>query len=109
MVESQLIKLKKRINPEDLPKTDSILEAHLEDAKWTIQNRRFPCGDFPEDLESQYLNLQIRIALEMFNKEGAEGQTGHSENGTNRSYETAGVSNSLLSEILPRVSVIERS
>lgn len=102
----QLSKLKKRISSENLP-SDDVLESYLEDAKSIILNRRFPFG-FSEDteIEPQYLNLQIRIALELLNKEGAEGQTSHSENGINRSYENSGVSETLLCEILPKVKVI---
>lgn len=102
----QLDKLKARIDQGDLPEDDVRLVAYLEDAKMAIQNRRFPCGGSPEELEPQYLNLQIRIALELFNKEGIEGQTAHSENGINRSYQNPGVSSSLLSEVTPKVKVL---
>jgi hypothetical protein len=39
--------------------------------------------------------------VELFSKMGAEGQTAHNENGINRTYESAGVSNSLLRRIVP--------
>lgn len=106
-VTTQLEKLKKRILTEDLPKDDAVLEAYLDDAKSIILNCRFPFGYTDEmEIEPQYLNLQIRIALEIFNKEGSEGQTGHSENGISRIYESAGISKSLLQEILPKAKVL---
>ena len=51
-------------------------------------------------------DLQIRIAVEMFNKRGAEGEIAHSENGVSRSYASANVSEDLLKEITPKVGVV---
>lgn len=55
------------------------------------------------DVETKYLTMQIKIAVELFNKQGVEGEISHSENGINRSYETADVSNALLRQITPMV------
>lgn len=52
-------------------------------------------------VEPQYMNTQVKIAIEMYNKQGVEGQTSHSENGLSRSYETGNISKSLLDEITP--------
>lgn len=52
-------------------------------------------------VETKYLNIQIQIAIELYNKRGAEGEVGHSELGIARSYEKADVSDSLLSKITP--------
>lgn len=54
-----------------------------------------------DTIEAKYLNIQIKIAVEIFNKLGAEGEISHSENGMARSYESADVSPSLLSMITP--------
>lgn len=56
-----------------------------------------------DKVETQYLNTQIRIAVELYNKRGAEGQTGHSENGITRQYEKSDISPSLLDTITPIV------
>ena len=82
------------------------LEDILESAKAVILSRRFPFGDYPEDIEPRYKDLQIRIAVEMFNKRGAEGETSHSENGISRSYASANVSEDLLREITPKAGVV---
>ena len=82
------------------------LEDILESAKAVILARRFPFGDWPEELEPKYKDLQIRIAVEMFNKRGAEGETAHSENGVSRSYASANVSEDLLREITPKAGVV---
>ena len=85
---------------------DSVLLDILESAKAVILSRRFPFGEHPTELENKYKDLQIRIAVEMFNKQGAEGETAHSENGISRSYASAGVSEDLLKEITPKVGVV---
>lgn len=52
-------------------------------------------------VEKKYINVGIDIAVELFSKRGAEGETGHSENGLSRSYENASISEHLLSQITP--------
>ena len=100
---TQLERLKKRI-PEEV--NDDVLEDFLESAKAVILSRRFPFGEQPTEIEPKYNDLQIRIAVEMYNKQGVEGQTSHSENGVSRSYASASVSEELLREITPKVGVI---
>jgi hypothetical protein len=100
---TQLERLKIRIT-ENV--TDEELEDILESAKAVILSRRFPFGDHPPEIESKYKDLQIRIATEMFNKRGAEGETAHSENGVSRTYSSANVSEDLLREITPKAGVI---
>ena len=100
---TQLERLKVRITE----KVDDVeLEDILESAKAVIMSRRFPFSEHPEELEPKYNDLQIRIAVEMFNKRGAEGETAHSENGVSRSYSSASVSEELLREITPKVGVV---
>jgi hypothetical protein len=100
---TQLERLKIRI-------TESINDIELEDilesAKAVILSRRFPFGEQPEELENKYKDLQIRIAVEMIAKRGAEGETAHSENGVSRSYSSASVSEELLREITPKAGVV---
>lgn len=100
---TQLERLKIRI-------TESINDIELEDilesAKAVILSRRFPFAEQPEELENKYKDLQIRIAVEMIAKRGAEGETAHSENGVSRSYSSASVSEELLREITPKAGVV---
>ena len=100
---TQLERLKIRI-PEEV--NDVELEDILESAKAVILSRRFPFGEQPTEIEPKYNDLQIRIAVEMYNKRGVEGQTSHSENGVSRSYASANVSEDLLREITPKAGVI---
>jgi hypothetical protein len=78
----------------------------LESAEAVILSRRYPFGEQPEKLEKKYEDLQVRIAVELYNKRGVEGQTSHSENGVSRSYASANVSEDLLREITPKAGVV---
>ena len=100
---TQLERLKIRITENVM---DIELEDILESAKAVILSRRFPFGEQPNEIEDKYKDLQIRIAVEMFNKRGAEGETAHSENGVSRSYASANVSEDLLKEITPKAGVV---
>ena len=100
---TQLERLKIRITEKV---TDTELEDILESAKAVILSRRFPFNEWPDEIEDRYKDLQIRIAVEMFSKRGAEGETSHSENGVSRSYASAGVSEDLLCEITPKAGVV---
>ncbi len=81
---------------------EELLSYLLEQAEGIILNRRYPFGA-PEgaSLSPLYEQIQIRIALELFAKMGAEGQLSHNENGVYRTYEAADVSPSLLKHIIP--------
>lgn len=81
---------------------DTLLVYLLEQAEGIILNRRYPFGA-PEgaSLSPLHEQIQIRIALELFAKMGAEGQVSHQENGVYRTYEAADVSPSLLRHIIP--------
>lgn len=100
---TQLERLKIRITENA---SDVELEDILESAKAVILSRRFPFGEVPNELEVRYEDLQIRIAVEMFAKRGAEGETSHSENGVSRAYSSASVSEELLREITPKGGIV---
>lgn len=87
-------------------KDEALLLDCLESAKSAILSRRYPYGEWPEELESRYLDLQFRCAIDLYNKIGAEGETSHSENGVSRGYESSWISESLLQEVTPVVKVV---
>lgn len=103
--EEKLGKLKNRIGPEYVP-SDSLLEDILDFAGKVIINRRYPYREDVTEVPSRWEPLQIDIAMEIYSKMGAEGQTSHSENGIARAYENAGISKSKLEEITPYVGVV---
>ena len=100
MENQKLEKLKVLISPETA--SDDLLLYLLEQAEGIILNRRYPFGA-PEDavLSVFHQQIQIRVAVELFNKMGAEGQTAHDENGIKRTWEAGDVSPSLLRQIVP--------
>ena len=100
---TQLERLKLRITEKV---NDDELEDILESAKAVILSRRFPFSEWPDEIEDRYKDLQIRIAVEMFNKQGAEGEILHSENGVSRTYASASVSEDFLKEITPKAGVV---
>lgn len=90
----QLLKLKSLVgNPSD---KDDILEYCLNNASDIICDIRNS-----NKVESQYLSRQIAIAIEIYNKIGAEGQVSHNENGISRVYEKGDISDSVINKITP--------
>ena len=98
--EEKLSALQALISPDTA--TDDLLLYILEQAEGIVMNRRYPFG-IPEGMKmpTQYEHTQIRIALELYSKMGAEGQVVHQENGIRREWEAADVSPSLLKTIIP--------
>ena len=99
-IEEKIVRLEVLISP-DTAGSD-LLMILLEQAAGIVLNRRYPYG-VPEGAEvpPEYEHIQMQIAVELFSKRGAEGQTAHNENGINRTYEAADVSPSLLRRIVP--------
>ena len=85
--------------------SDDVLTSYLAIAGQKIINRAYPYDDSVREVPRRYSYLQCDIANYLLNKRGAEGQTGHSENGVSRSYESADVPESMMSEITPNVGV----
>lgn len=96
-----LLRLKLRTGEQD----EAILYDCLESAKSAIMSRRFPYQEWPDEVETRYLDLQFRIALAIFNKQGGDYETSHIENGVSRSYGSEGIPQELLSEITPLARV----
>lgn len=87
--------------------SQDLLSYLLEQAAGIVLNRRFPFG-VPEDatVPAAYEHIQLQIAVELFSKMGAEGQTAHNENGVYRTYEAADVSPSLIRRIVPLIGSV---
>lgn len=114
---TQLERIKVRIHEEP---NDGLLEEVLESAKNVILSRRYPFGDWPVKivetidgrleeiitLEPRYMDLQLRMAIDLYNRIGAEGQVSHSENGISRSWGAEWISQELLNEVVPMVGVV---
>lgn len=75
------------------------LELFLSRAEDAIKRRRNQ--DYEDPMEPQFSDLQLQIAVYLFNKQGAEGETSHSENGVSRGYENSDIPETLLAQIIP--------
>ena len=93
--------------------SDDVLISYLAIAGRKIINRAYPYDDTVDEVPRRYgyiqceiaAYIQCEIAAYLLNKRGAEGQTAHSENGISRSYESADIPESMLSEVTPHVGV----
>lgn len=100
----KLATVRAMINGDD---TDDILSTYLKLAERKIIARAYPYDRDAVEMPKQYDFLQCEIAAYMLNKRGAEGQTGHSENGISRQYENADVPASMLRVVTPYCGVIK--
>lgn len=108
-LDEKLASLRIKLGDEEV--SDETLIDVLEDSKYLILNRIYELTEIPEgiDVPSRYERVQLKIAVELFNKRGAEGETSHSENGISRTYESASVSPSLLREVKPKIASVIRA
>ena len=86
--------------------SEATLISYLKIAGEKIINRAYPYDDTVTEVPRRYGVLQCEIATYLLNKRGAEGQTSHSENGVNRTYESADVPESLMREVVPHCEVL---
>lgn len=104
-------RLELRLTDENGAPDSEVLADCVETAKNAILSRRFPLQEWPTDdeghtyVEDRYLDLQMRIAIDLYNKIGAEGEINHQENGIRREYESSWISKQLLDEVVPFVGV----
>lgn len=98
--EQKIEKLKVLIAPDTA--SDELLLYLLEQSEGIVLNRRYPFGA-PEGVTLSPLHeqIQLRVAVEIFSKMGAEGQLSMSENSVSRTWEAGDVSPSLLKQIVP--------
>lgn len=96
--EEKLNMLKAMVGGSD---TDEVLSAYLLLAGKKIITRAYPYKSDVTEVPTQYDTLQCEIAAYLMNKRGAEGQTGHTENGIQRQYENADVPASMLKSVTP--------
>lgn len=104
MTESTKIAIVKNMTDE----TDTdVISAFLELAGDAICHYADPFSKSDKStLLENYGGVQTRAAAYFLNKRGAEGESGHSENGISRSYESADLPETLLREITPICGVV---
>lgn len=99
--------LKDVLGPSD--DDDFVLLSFLEQAKDVLLNRLYPYMSDDEysgmALPTKYEKRQVRIAVYLLNKRGAEGETQHIENGIHRNYKSADVPEDMLRDVVPFVGI----
>lgn len=85
---------------------EDLLLTFLNMAGDKIVNKAYPFAKTPKPVPLKYHSLQVEIALYLYNKQGAEGEISHSENGISRSYENGDIPASMLSSVTPFASLI---
>lgn len=103
MTESEKLAMLENLSGES---DEGVLLTFLTLAGQKIIQRAYPYRTDIEEVPGRYATTQVEIACYLLNKRGAEGETYHSENGINRSYENADVPDSMLSRVVPFVGVI---
>ena len=86
--------------------SDEVLLLYLTAAGSSIIAKAYPYQDDITEVPLKYVPVQLEIAAYLLNKRGAEGETAHSENGINRTYENGDVPVSMLREITPYCGVL---
>ena len=81
-----------------------VLGVYLRKAGQKILNKRFPFGyEAEQEVEAQYEQLQIELAIVLFNERGVEGQKSHNENGVSRTWRSV---DEIMTEVVPYGSVL---
>lgn len=86
----------------DSDEEDTVLTDYLLTAKSKILTHRYPYDNTVTEVEPRFEDLQVELAIVLWNKRGGEGQKEHSENGVKRVWRTE---EEILSSI-PRVAGI---
>lgn len=102
MTQSRQVSMLKSIANEN---DEDVLLSYLQIAGDIIIGRVYPFRDDVTEVPDKYTSRQVEIAGYLLNKRGAEGENYHSENGINRSYESASVPASMLKDIVPFAGV----
>lgn len=113
LLEDMITYLGNDYDPDD-EKLNGILLLLIKDAIDEVCNIAYPWNysssteetKMKERICNKYRSKIRKIAEYHYGKQAAEGETSHSENGTIRSYESAGTPPSYLSEITPMARLI---
>lgn len=85
---------------------ECVVSTYLKIAGEKICRKVYPFDPTVSDVPERYSYLQVEIAVYLLNKRGAEGQTGHTENGISRSYESGDVPESMMRQVIPVAGVL---
>lgn len=105
-IPQKLDMVKSLLCDQKVPLCDDLLLRYIEIAGARIINKAFPYSNEPVEVPEKYEILQCEIAVFLYLKRGAEGETSHSENGVSSSYEDADIPASMLRSVIPHCGVL---
>lgn len=110
MTNAEAIQIVQTLVESDPTATDAIVAVYLQDAQAAILRRLYPFGvpSGTTAVPAIYELLWCKLAARYFLRRGAEGETMHNENGTDRKYGSAN-DEDLLMEVTPYAWVASRS
>lgn len=94
-------KVKRKAKKLDLDFSDDDIYDEIDNAFEAINSRRHFNPTSSILIEDQYKNLACNLCISVMTKEGAEGETSHSENGITRAYDSSDYPASMLNRIVP--------
>lgn len=106
MTDVDILRSRLSVGQPDLIVSDEVLTLYLDSAKGLVMDTRYPFNNQPAEMPSQFEAVRMDIAVELYQKIGAEGQTAHSESGIDRTYAAALVSPGLIRRITPLAKVL---
>lgn len=88
--------------------SEETISLYLDLAKEAVVNRMYPFEDTAtyEEVPERLHNRTCEIACYLINKQGAEGEVSHSENGVSRTYASAGIPPQYFVGVTPYVGII---
>lgn len=102
MINPLVVKLNRRLTTRGFSVSSEDLYDEIYSAIGAVNSRRRYIPTSTDLFEKKYEDLIIRLCIASISKWGAEGESAHSENGVNRSYEKGSeYPESMLSEVIP--------
>ena len=108
MTNEEMLEIMK-LRADDDSASDSLLLSYLKEAQQIIFHKVYPFVEELGDIPEKYHYKQLEIAVYLFSKLGAEGETMHTEAQITRMYEKGSVPDSMLKGITPMCGTYEIS
>ena len=82
------------------------LAAYLDMAGDAVIRKAFPFRDDVITVPVKYQQTQLKVAVFLLDKRGAEGEKAHNENGISRTYGGADIPEEMLRDVIPYVGTL---
>lgn len=104
-IEEKIVEMATGIAPDVAD--ENVLKSELLAAEGMILNKMYPFGYADgTEVPARYERLQIKLAIELYTQRGAEGQTGHTENGVGRTWPSV---SKILAAVVPHCGSVVKN